>query len=60
MGRENAVVVDHDAAAFLSPVLEGVEPVVNDPSHIGGRRTDDAEYAAFFMDRHRYYLTIKK
>ena len=46
---ENAVVVDHDAAALLAAVLEGIKAVVD--VHGDGARLSlpDAEHAAFFM-----------
>ena len=60
MGGKDAVIIDHNAAALLPPVLEGIEPIVDDPPHIGGFRTDDAKHAARFMNCHSDPLTIKK
>ena len=48
---EDAVTGNRDAAAFLTPVLQGVEPKVHVPgdSTLDGR--PDAEYAAFLMHK---------
>ena len=43
MGRKDTIVVDHNAAALLPPVLECVEAIVDHPSHIGRLRLDDTE-----------------
>ena len=53
IGGENAVVIDHNAAALLAPVLEGVKPVVGQPPHVGGLWSENAEYAALFMNSHK-------
>ena len=37
VGGEHPVVVDHDAAALLSPVLESIQAVIGQPAHV--RRT---------------------
>ena len=37
VGGEYPVVVDHDAAALLSPVLESIQAVIGQPAHV--RRT---------------------
>ena len=46
---EDAVTGNRDAAAFLTPVLQGVEPKVHIPGNgpLDGR--PDTEYAAFLM-----------
>ena len=49
VGGEQAVVIDHDAGALLSPVLQGVEGVVGQRGHIGGFRGVDPEHTAFFV-----------
>ena len=59
VGRKDTIVVDHNAAALLPPVLECVEAIVDHPSHIGRLRLDDTEHAAFFMDCHTIYLILK-
>ncbi len=60
VGGKDAVIIDYNAAALLPPVLKGIEPIVDDPPHIGGFRTDDAKHAARFMNCHSDLLTIKK
>ena len=48
IGRENPVVVHHDPAGFLSPVLQGKQSVIGSAGNIGGFEGIDAEHAAFF------------
>ena len=47
---KNAVVVHHDAAAFLPSVLEGKKSVIGHMRDIVRRIAENAEYAAFFPD----------
>jgi len=47
--RKQSVVVHHDAAALLPPVLEGVEPVIGAHGEIGALRAADAQHAAFLV-----------
>ena len=49
MGGEDPVVVHHDAAAFLAPVLQGEKAVVYGGRHVALFRGQHAENAAFFM-----------
>jgi len=46
---EDSVVVYHDAAAFLSPVLQCEKPVVNRLRNILSVFAENAEDAAFLM-----------
>ena len=48
--RKDAVIVHHDARAFLSPVLQGIEPVVGQGGKIRLPRSVNAENAAFFVN----------
>ena len=50
VGAEHTVVVDNDAAALLSAMLQRVKPVVTGRRHIGHLRRDHAEYTALFVD----------
>ena len=52
VGGEHAVVIDNDAAAFLTTVLQGIETVIGQGSHIGRLWTVYAKNAAFFMNTH--------
>ena len=45
---EDAVVVDDNAAAFLTAVLKGEQPIIDCARQIGGIWRINAEYAAFF------------
>ena len=49
MGEKNTVVIQNDAAAFLTPVLQGVEPVIRKSRKVGILRAVHTEHAAFFM-----------
>ena len=49
VGRKNAVVIDDNAAAFLPPVLEGVESVIRKSRKVGTLGAVHTEHAAFFM-----------
>jgi hypothetical protein len=51
-GGKNAVIVDHNAAAFLPPVLEGIKPVIDQLCCVRGVRTDYTKHTAFLMNRH--------
>ena len=53
VGGEDPVVIDYNAAALLSPVLEGIQAVVGQPAHISGPGADDAKDAALLMNTHR-------
>ena len=53
VGGKYPVVVDHDAAALLPPVLEGVEAVVGQPAHVPRLWADHAKDATFLMNTHR-------
>ncbi len=46
---KDAVIVDHDAAALLPSVLEGVEPVIGKACYIDRLRRKHTEYTAFLM-----------
>ena len=48
MRGEKAVVTDHDAAAFLAPVLQSVQAIVGQVRRRQGFRGINAENAAFF------------
>ena len=52
MGTEHAVIVDNDSAALLPAMLQGIKPVVTGMCHVRRLGSNDAEYAAFFMNRH--------
>ena len=52
VGSEHAVVIDNDAAAFLAPVLQGIETVIGQGSYIGRLWTINAKNAALFMNTH--------
>ena len=49
MGGKNAVITHDDAAAFLPPVLQGVEPVIRKSRKVGTLGAVHTEHAAFFM-----------
>jgi putative intracellular protease/amidase len=52
MGSKHPVVVDHDTAAFLSAMLQGIEPKVYHAGNVLRLFCHNAEYTAFFMDTH--------
>ena len=52
MGGKYPVVVDHNAAALLPPVLEGVEAVVGQLAYVPGPGADRAKDTAFLMNTH--------
>ena len=54
IGPEQAVVSDDDAAALLSPVLQGEQAIVSLGGEILLLRGKDAEYAAFFTQASHY------
>ena len=59
MGGEQAVVVHHDAAAFLAPVLQGEQPVIRRGRHVALFLRQYAEYAAFLMQlTHKCLVTF--
>lgn len=60
VGVEESVVTDHDAAALLSSVLEGVEAVVGGAGHRGGLRGVDAKDAALFVKFFHKYLLLNR
>ena len=49
---------DCDTAGFLSPVLQGGEPIVNGACHILPVRVVDSEDAAGFFDPAFAFLTV--
>ena len=49
VGDEHAVVIDHNAAAFLPPVLERIQPVVNQSCNVGLPGGVHAEHAALLV-----------
>jgi hypothetical protein len=58
MGNEHPVIVDHDTAAFLSTMLQGIEAGVYNAGNVLRLSCHNAEYTAFFMDTHnstRYF-----
>jgi hypothetical protein len=52
MGGEHPIIVDHDAAAFLTPVLKGIKPEVDQTGNVLRLFCHNAEYATFFVDTH--------
>ena len=60
VGVEESVVTDHDAAALLTTVLEGVEAVIGGAGHRGGLRGVDAKDAALFVKFFHKYLLLNR
>ena len=52
VGGEKPIVIDHNAAAFLTPVLQSVEAVVGQACQICRLLAEHAENAAFLMNTH--------
>ena len=52
VGNKNPVVVHNNAAAFLSPMLQGVKSEVHQTGHILRLFCHHPEYAAFLMNSH--------
>ena len=51
-GGKHPIVIDHYSAALLSPVLEGVQSIVDDTAYLCRLRRNNTKNAAFFMDTH--------
>ena len=49
MGGKHTVVIDHNAAALLSPVLQGVQAVISHPRKVCRLLGIGTENAAFFV-----------
>jgi hypothetical protein len=52
MGNKHTVIVNHDAAAFLAPMLQRIESEVYKTGHIFRLFCHNAEDTAFFVDTH--------
>ncbi len=46
---KQSIVINYNPAAFLPPVLQGVQSVISHIRHIGSFRRYYAEYPAFFV-----------
>ena len=60
VGVKESVVTDHDAAALLPSVLEGVETVVGGAGHRSGLWGIDAKDAALFVKFFHKYLLLNR
>ena len=49
---KNTIVIYDDTAAFLSPVLESIKPVIYIPGNVISSTADYSEYSALFMNCH--------
>ena len=52
MRSEHSIVVDHDAAALLSAMLQGIEPEVYHAGNVFRLFCHNTKYTTFFMDTH--------
>ena len=59
-GGEYPVVVDHNAAALLSTVLEGIQAVISQTAHVRRPGSNHSKDTAFLMDTHFYTSVLSQ
>ena len=51
-GEKHSIVIHHNPAAFLTPVLQSVQAVIDQIGNVVGLGSENTENAAFFMQTH--------
>jgi hypothetical protein len=59
-GGEYPVVVDHNAAALLSTVLEGIQAIISQTAHVCRPGSNHSKDTAFLMDTHFYTSVLSQ